>query len=199
MLSVCVLYLFAVVTINVIKSVTANPYSLPNPYLLALSMQKSISNWLIHRQALMWEWKNVKLWCGHRSHPNCALHGALNFALGERCWNSRFCISLLAFSSLARETENELTRFLACWLVRPLASYPGREGEGKKRPGIYCTRMRQHFRNICRKIVRITLSKHMVMPRKRNADEISGKREGKDLPSQNKSCFQAVPSLKHLK
>ena len=43
--------------------------------------------------------------------------------------------------------------------------------------------MRQHFRNICRKIVRITLSKHVVMPRKRNADEISGKREGKDLPS----------------
>ena len=80
-----------------------------------------------------------------------------------------------------------------------LASYPGREGEGKKRPGTYCTRMRQHFRNICRKIVRITLSKHVVMPRKRNADEISGKREGKDLPSQNKSCFQAVPSPKHLK
>ena len=65
-------------------------------------------------------------------------------------------------------------------------------------PGTYCTRMRQHFRDICRKIVRITLSKHVVMPRKRNADEISGKREVKDFPSQNKSCFQVVPSPKHL-
>ena len=56
-----------------------------------------------------------------------------------------------------------------------LASYPGREGEGRKRPGTYCMRMRQHFCDICRKIVRITLSKHVVMPRKRNADEISRK------------------------
>ena len=46
-----------------------------------------------------------------------------------------------------------------------VASYPGREGEGEKRPGTYCTRMRQHFRDICRKIVRITLSKHVVMLR----------------------------------
>ena len=42
---------------------------------------------------------------------------------------------------------------------------------GGKWPGTYCTRMRQYFHDIYRKILRITPSKHVVMPRKRNVDE----------------------------
>ena len=49
--------------------------------------------------------------------------------------------------------------------------------EGEKWPGTNCTHMRQHFRNIYRKIVRILLMKHVVMPRKEKTDEIYGRRE----------------------
>ena len=61
--------------------------------------------------------------------------------------------------------------------VYVLASYPGRGRMGKKRPGTNCTCMRQHLRDIYRKIVRIPLMKHVVMPRKENTDEIYSRQE----------------------
>ena len=48
-----------------------------------------------------------------------------------------------------------------------------------------CTRMRQHFYAIFRKIVHIMLSKHMVMLQIKNSDEVSGKQFANYKPEQN--------------
>ena len=58
-------------------------------------------------------------------------------------------------------------RYLPYMYIHMLAMlYPGCEG----RPGTNCTHMRQHFCDIFRKIVCITLSKYMVMPWKKSVD-----------------------------
>ena len=76
-------------------------------------------------------------------------------------------------------TSSKMTR----GYYRAIASYPGREGEGEKWPGTFCTCMRQHFRHICRKIVRITQSKHVVMPWKKMRMKCPG--NGKSKSKQN--------------